>query len=799
MTDWKHALRRLARSRGFVAAACLSLALGIGGNAAAFTVVYAVLLRSLPVDDPQSLALVSSGTQYSMSFPAYTYLRDNASTIDGLVAFRAQPLNVSAGGTTERMSGMLVSGNYFDVLGVGMIAGTPIGPDDAEGVGGRRGLVVVVSYDYWQGVLNGDASVPGSTLSINGHTATIVGIAPRGFRGTRVGSRPAVFVPIGFGTEVFGYANWLTNPRNNWTRLIARLGPGTTMSQAQAAMTASFQQFNRDVILPLTTNDRARQDLTARAIRLEPGQAGLMEMRNVRPTLVALMGLVGLGLLMACVNVAGLMVARAERLHRATGIAIALGASRVRLWRLSAMENLVIGVGGVALGLLMAPWLRNVLVQLVPGSQELDTTMDARVLGATVVAGFLMTSVLAFVTARHTTRVGVVGVLRGAALATGLRLRQGLVVTQLALSVLALMAASLFTRTLASLNSIDPGFDQEGVLIASTATDGLALVARADFYEGLLQQVRALPGVSSAALANAEPLRVNTGWTVFVQPDPRGPTEQVEVSVLSVTPDYFRTMGIALLRGREFDERDRSEASTPVVVNAGFAEALGLPGTEPIGASFIGNGNMRFEIIGVVGNGASLGLRDLDRYNIYVPGGQGVLHVRSALPAATLTASVRAVVQRLDPQVPVFDVRTIGEQIDLAIGRERTFSTLSLTFSILALVLSSVGLFGLMANAVSRRTKELGVRLALGATPYLLLRSVVGESIVLVALGVIVGLPVAWLMARTIRSLFFGIGLNDWQTLAVPVAVLAAVAVNATWIPARRAACVDPLVALRSE
>jgi hypothetical protein len=249
------------RDPGVLAAACVSLALGIGANTAAFSVVYAVLLRSLPVQDPASLALVSAGStgfQYSMSYPAYTYLRDHASTIDGLIAFRAQFLNVTTGGATERVSGMLVSGNYFDVLGVRMKAGSPIRPQDDEvaGSGGRRGPVAVVSHDYWQRRLNGDAAVLGSTVRINGYPVTIVGIAPEGFRGTRVGSLPEVFLPMMFAPRVFPGPNWLTGPQNNWIRVIARVRAGITVTQAQAGMTAAFRQFNRDIVLPLTTRER---------------------------------------------------------------------------------------------------------------------------------------------------------------------------------------------------------------------------------------------------------------------------------------------------------------------------------------------------------------------------------------------------------------------------------------------------------------------------------------------------------------------------------------------------------------
>jgi predicted permease len=400
-------------------------------------------------------------------------------------------------------------------------------------------------------------------------------------------------------------------------------------------------------------------------------------------------------------------------------------------------------------------------------------------------------------------RVGVIDALKGTDLASRLWLRKGLIIAQLALSVLVVVAASLFTRTLESLQLVDPGFDQEQVLIASTATDGYTPARRDAFYARLLEEARAVPGVVSAALANEEPLRVRTGWTVSVRPDPSGPSEQIDVSVLPVSSDYFKTMGIPLIGGREFDERDRAAtvapAVVPVVVNERFARRAFAAGTEPVGASFSGNGSTTFEIIGVVRNSASIGLRDRDELMLYVAGGRTVLHVRSAMPPAALIASVRAAVRRIDPDVPVFDVRTIGEQIDLALGRERTFARLSLTFGALALVLASVGLFGVMTNAVTRRTKELGIRLALGAAPAYVMRSVLAEAGLLVAGGALIGLPCAWLMAGTIRGLFYGIGTADWHSMLVAFIVLAVVAAVAAWVPARRASRVDPLIALRSE
>jgi predicted permease len=803
--DLKYALRRLVKNPAFFATACVSLALGIGANTAAFSVVYAVLLRSLPVNDPASLAVVStkySGFQYSMSYPAYTYLRDHSSSLDGLVAFRPQPLNVNAGGATERVTGMLVSGSYFDVLGVTMATGSPIGTDDdrVPGDGGARGLVAVLSHQYWKQRFNSDAAIVGSPLRINGHPFTVVGVAPPGFHGTRVGSLPDIFVPMMFAARVFDVPNWLSNPRNNWLRIIARLKPSSSLAQAQAEMTVIFRQFYRELILPVADNDTTRRRAREALIVLEPGQTGLLEMGDrVKPTLSALMGLVGLVLLIACVNVANLMVARAERSHRETAISLALGATRLRVWTQGLLESLAIVTGGLILGLAVAILMRGLLLQLLPDRQELDVSMDARVFGASLLLGLLTTIVLASITARQSLRVGMIRALKGEDVATKLRVRKGLIVAQLALSIVVLVSAALFTQTVNKLRLVDPGFAHDRVLIASTATDGYSTEQRKAFYARLLDNVRTIPGVVSAALANDAPLDVNTGWNILVQRDPAEPPRQAGASVAFISPDYFKTMGIPLVRGRDFDERDQTSALRAVIVNENFVRAYLAPGRDPIGASVVGNGNTTFEIVGVVKDSASVGLRDLDQHMLYVPRGQGVLHVRSAAPPASLRTSIEAAVRRLDPNVPVFNVRTLDQQIDRSMRTERTFATLSSTFGVLALALSAVGLYGVITSSVSRRRKELGIRLALGAEPRRILRLVLGEAGLLVALGAAAGLPCALLIGRANRSLLFGIQSGDWTSLAAALGVLIAIAAFSAWIPARRASRVDPMIALRSE
>ena len=365
LIDLRYALRRLRNQPGFAIVACLSLAIGIGSATAGFGVLYAVMVRDLPVRDPERLAVVSmqdTGFQYSMSYPAYVHLRDRSTTLDGLIAFRAQTLNVKSGPATERITGMLVTGNYFDVLGVRMALGSAITPEDdrVPGTGGARGLVAVVSHGYWVKRFNASPGAIGQSIRINGRPATIIGVAPPRFNGTRVGSLPDVYVPMMFVRVVFDRESALTNPRDNWLRIIARVKQDVPRPQAQAQMTTVFRQWNHDVVLPLATTDAARQRAQNGVILLASGASGLLELGNtVKPTLVGLMGLVGLILLIACANVASLVVARAERSQRETAIARALGATGGRLLVQNLIEGGTIAATAVALGVVLAVWMRS--------------------------------------------------------------------------------------------------------------------------------------------------------------------------------------------------------------------------------------------------------------------------------------------------------------------------------------------------------------------------------------------------------------------------------------------------------
>ncbi len=809
LTDLRYAVRRLLQNRAFALVSTVSLALGIGANTAAFNVLYAVMFRPLPVRDPGSLVVVSShytATQFSMPYPAYTYLRDHASALDGLVAFRPVPVAVS-GGATERATGMLVSGNYFDVLGVPMAIGSPINPDDdrTPHSGGPRGLVAVLSHQFWMRHFNGDAGVLGRSIKVDGHSMTVVGVAARTFRGTRVGALADVFVPMVFAADVFNSDTWMPNPRNNWLRIMGRVRPGVTRAQAQADLTTAFRNFNEELVVPLVTTEAARSRARAGSIILSPGTAGVVEMGDdVGRSLWILMGLVGLVMLIAFVNVASLLIARADRYRRDTAVSIALGASSARLWAQQGIETVLMGVAAIGLSLALATWMRTLLAQLVPPNQQVEVSMDARVIGVSIVLGLAAAVALAAMTGGRAVRRNLAAALKGVTVTSSSLVRNGLIVAQLALSLVMLVAAGLFGRTLGNLRAIDPGFDRERVLIASVTPAGYAPEARRQFYTRLLDEIRAVPGVTAASFAADEPLEIRTGWNMQLQ-SAAGVPRAITVPVAFISDGYFKTMGIPFVRGRDVDATDAGRPTGRAIVNDAFIRQY-LGGSDPAGAQLLGGTNGQYEIIGVVKDSAATGLRELGEPLVYVPnpyttlfGAMSVLHVRSAIPPAGLIRSIEGIVHRLDPDVPLFDVRTIEQQLDRVVGRERTFARLSSVFGALGLVLSAVGLYGLVAHAVNRRTKELGIRMALGAERGRVVGMIMRESSRLAALGMAIGLPCAYALARTIRTLFYGVAPGDWWTIATALAVLTLAAGLAAWLPARRAAAVDPLVALRDE
>jgi len=801
--DVRYSLRTLRQHRGTTIVACLSLAIGIGATTAAFSVYDALVLRPLPVPEPHRLSLIATrnaGTLRSMSHPSFLYLRDRASAVAGLAAFRSTPVTLGINGTTERVTALLVSGNYFDVLGVSMARGTAIRPEDdvTPRSGGARGLVGVLSHAVWRQRFNLDPGVIGQTVRVNDQAVTIVGVAPAPFNGTVTGSMPGVYLPMMFAPHVFD-GPWLENPRNLWLRLIARMKPSVPAAQAQTEMTRVFRQFFQDVVVAVADTELTRRRAREAAIVLEPGGSGLLELGDTaQPTATALIGLAALVLITACVNVAGLTIARTERRRRDTAISLALGAGQARIWVRYLTESLAVAAAGIGLGLLFASWMSVVLARTVTLTGTLDLRLDVRVLGIAIGSGVLAALAIGVLTGWSQSRVVILRSLKGEDARGGLRLRKVLIAGQLAFSAAVLVVAVLLTQTLAALQRVDVGFAREHVMVASIAPVDRSAERRGAFYARVLDDIRRIPGVQSAALAGNAPLEVNTGWTIKI-PRPGGHApEPVEASVMRVSPDYFETMAIPLRRGRAFEARDLGSLSNPVIVNENFARAY-LAGADPIGFRFQGNGTMTFEIVGVVRDSAAFSLRDLDNHMIYVPGTEGVLHVRSAIAPGVLQAAIEDVVRRVDPHVPVFDVRTIEQLLDRFLLRERTLSLLSSLFGLLALALVAVGVYGLIANSVTRRTKELGIRIALGARAAEVVRLILRDAVSLLAIGALAGIPLAIASGRVIRTLLFGVDPLAWSSLTVALALLALIGGIAAWIPARRAARVDPLVALKAE
>jgi predicted permease len=801
--DVRYAIRRLRQNPVLTAAAMLSLALGIGANIAAFGLLYAVMLRSLPVRDPASLvvAVRTPSQQRSLSYPNYQYLRDHATSFDSVIAFRSTPFNIATGAATERLPGALVSGNYFEMLGVSMAVGTPIqSSDDLTPMsGGPRGPVAVISHRYWVQRMNGDRGVIGQPLRLNGLAMTIVGVAPEEFHGTHVGSLPDVYVPMMFAAHIFETPNTLTNPRDRWLRVMARLKPGVSPDQARSEGQELYRRFQETIA---ASSSSARRSTTPDRLTWEPGRAGVSEMaRGVDTALYVLMGLVLLVWLLACVNVANLFVARAERYHRHTAIHIALGASGARLWAQNLVESLVLGVCGTVLALLAAGWMRSLLVGLLPANQNLDLNLafDRWLIVLSIMLGLATSLVLGVITGWQRTRRTVTRALQGQDLHARLWLRKSLIVGQLALSLVVVMAAVLFGQTLRNLQRIQSGFEHEQVLVASVAPTGYKPPQQELFFDRLLDSVRSTPGVAAAALAMEPPLEGDTEWQTISQ-GPGSTSEPVDVPVSFISRDYFKTLGIRFVGGRDLGPRDETGGPTVVIVNQAFV-ARHLAKGAGVGTQIRAN-EMDLEIIGIVADNATNDLKEIDAPAMYVPvrrRGQLVLHVRAAgSPTATI-ATIEGLLRRSDPDVPLFNERTLTEQLDESMGRERTFATLSSAFGILALVLSAVGLYGIVAYAVSRRTKELGIRLALGAGRAGVIRQVLSEAAVLAVLGIIAGLPFAYAFGRAIGSMLYGVAPGDWWTLTLAAVILIAIALVAAWIPARQAARVDPLLALRYE
>ncbi|HEY1494672.1 MAG TPA: ABC transporter permease [Candidatus Solibacter sp.] len=815
LQDILYGMRALRRSPGFTAVAVFSLALGIGANTAIYSVINAILLRALPVADPERLVVVAVpfvkrgelSYNQSFSYPQYRHLRDHSKLLESVICFRTHSFSVSTGGSTELATGALVSGNYFPTLGVEPALGTAIDPSDdiKPGSGGARGPVVVLGYRFWVRRFGANPAVVGRTIDVNGYPFTIAGVAPPGFTGTEVGETADVFAPMMMQSVLAPEnRNALEQRRNVWLRVMGRLKPdnGTDNGprQAEAEMTLLYQQFRQDDNGASGLTEARKRAIREMRIALLPGATGISGLRKQYGTLlVILMVVVGVVLLIACANVANLALARAAGRQRELAVRLALGATRQRLLALLLTESLLLSAAGTALGILLSRWARDLVVRALIPTESLDVSLDAHVLAVTIAVGLAAGVLFGLAPALQSGRA-----MLGRPIGLPMRrLARTLVSAQVALSVILLIGAGLFLRTLVNLRSVDPGFTRQNILLASTnpSLNGYTPERGKQFYANLLDAVRGIPGVRSATLADSNPLNNHTFWDFYL-----GNAQSLSTQVTSIAPEYFATMNIRILLGRDIAGQDLDSAPKVAVVNEAFARQY-FPTESAIGKRFGLNRNESdIEIVGVVQDSKYQGLREpAPGPMLYVSYRQFrlfdamIVHARTAGNSAPVVAALREQVRRLDPNLPVYNIHTVEEQIDSSLAGENLMATVAALFALLALTLSAAGVYGVMAYAVSRRTREVGIRVALGAGYGSIVQLILRDAAVLIAGGILVGVPVAYALARLAVSRFFGVTPGDATSITLAAVALSVAGLLAAWIPARRAARVDPMVALRAE
>jgi predicted permease len=842
MQDLKYGIRMLLKSPGFTAVVVLSLGLGIGANTAIFTLIDAVMLKTLPVEKPEQLALFfdgsDEGTRISRggmgtgerwryySCPLYEYLRDHNQFFQGICAFRLgeDRLSVSVEGarassaqSAQKAIGHLVSGNYFSVLGVNVILGRTLSPED-DRPGARP--AAVISYGYWKSEFGGDESVVGKVADLNGTPFTIVGVTPPEFFGERLRKAPDFWLPLATQPQVMLHDSYLNDSGVYWLDLMGRLKPGGTRQQAQAAATVQLRQYFSDLFGSHLSEDD-RKEIAKSYVELGPGGPGISGLRlNYSQPLRILMAFVALVLLIACANVANLLLARAAARQKEISMRLALGAGRGRLIRQLLTESLIMATLGGVLGALLAAWGVEILVTKFAGrTSPLNVHPDLRVLVFTLLVCALAAILFGLAPALRSTRVDLAPALKANTAAAGTlgrrwSLGKALVSLQAALSLLMLFGAGLFVRTLQNLEAEDLGFNQQHVLLVSIdpRLAGYQPAQLAPFYQQLLDRVNALPGVRSASVAAYSPLSGSSRSTdITVQGYTPPPGADTDVNVNVVGWKYFATAGMPMLLGREFGPQDTPTSPKVAVVNATVAHDFFGKGN-PIGRRFgFGGGDAKhsgdIEIVGVVADAKYRDVREKPQRMVFTPVLQAQgdeayvseVDIRTLGDPRAIASEVRGVINEINSSLSVTNVITLSEQVHDWFDEERTISELSSFFGLLALTLASVGLYGVMAYAVARRTSEIGIRMALGARSADVRWMVLREALLLVLAGVTIGVPAALTASRLVASMLFGLTPWDPLTISAATLVLVAVAVLAGYVPARRASRVSPMVALRYE
>jgi len=812
--DVRYALRGLRRNPGFTAAAVISLALGIGANTAIFSLFHTLMMRMLPVTRPEELVTLYRtrtsgwGKGYS-SYPLYLELAKRTDLFNGVVARTgvAKVRFTPPGGRGQFTQQEFVSGNYFSVLGVGAALGRLFTEDDNRVPGGHP--LAVLSYDFWQSRFGADPGVLGRALLVDEQLLTVIGVAAPGFRGVEVEHHPEIWVPA------MMFPARIMDPRMWWIWIMARRRPEVSPKQVQAVVEVVMQQ-HLAVTYPTSYNAAFRKRAFEQRLEVRDGGVGLSLLRDeFGQPLAVLLAAVGLVLLAACVNVANLMLARGAARRREIALRFSLGATRARLVRQALTESLLLAAAGSVLGVLSAYWGQHAILRFLPAdsSGALTAAPDAAVLAYTLAISVVSALLFGLAPALRSTAVLPAPELRRGErqAAGGSALRRALVVAQVAFSVVLVALAGLFGHSLVVLRSVDLGFRNQNVFAFRFDFPNTLKRDPQVSYAQLARQLQETSGIQSVSYGFPGPFQMgSSSASIRVPGSERTAAEPVDVDVAQVAPRYFETIGSALVLGREFDRNDAPDGRKVAVVNEAFVKQF-LAGETHADSRWLSfddsrpEGGERTWIVGVVKDIRHDGIQKAPKPAVYVPAGQQrnnglpTFLVRTSIPPAKMLQAVYRELSRMGPAAAVWEPETLGQHVDDSIFRERLLATLGGFFGGLALLLAAVGLYGVVAYGTARRAGEIGVRIALGAQRGQVLWMVLRDALTLVTLGLAIGLPVSLAAARTVGSLLFDIKPEDPLTFAMTTAVLAAIGLGAAWLPARRAAGMDPMQALRHE
>ncbi len=830
--DIRFGLRVLGKNLGFTVIAVVTLALGIGANTAIFSLMDQILLRRLPVRNPSELVVVhnpgpktgrvsSDGDDSdSFSYPMYKGLRDGASSVIALIARGSSDASLASQGQTERGRLELVTGNYFDVLGVTPAIGRVFNQQDDQSKGGDR--LAVLSYNYWTRHFGADPNVLNKTILVNNVPMTIVGVSRNGFTGVQVGQTPDVFVPMSMAEQMTFDGGALDEWRDYWMKVLGRRAPGVSDAQARAGLNAAYHPLLQENLAKMPGYNREKiQAFLAKQIEIEPGARGRnVTQRDSGPELMILFAMVALVLLIACTNVANLLLARGASRQREFAIRSAMGATRSRIVRQLVIESMLCALAGGIVGIAIGSWLISELVPIVTANASIDglkAQLDPSVLLYAIAATLLSGVFFGVLPAWRVTRNSVTDVIKdqgstSSASVAHVRFRKVLVAGQVAFTLLLLAGAALFTKTLWNLRNVDLGLRTEHVITftISPSLNGYDSKRTIHLIDDLRARLAALPGVHSVTSSELGALTGDTsGSNITAEGGAEVPEDLQTVNYLATGPTYFSTFGVPLVSGRDFTEADSANSPKVAVISETVAKRF-FPGRNPIGMKFCFGGGDKVKpditIVGIV--------RDMNQDHVksvtpnpyvYVPYSQRdslyamSFYVNTERDPLQLASAMQSVVRDTDPNLPVYNLKTMDRIVEEDLFSARMVAVLSGAFAVLAAMLAALGIYGVLAFLVVQRTREIGIRMAIGAEAGDIRKLIVKEVGSMLIVGVAVGLPLAYLLARLSESLLFGVKASNPSIYAVGLVLIAVVAFVACYVPARRATRVDPLVALRYE